>query len=62
MKEFNVLRFIQLFKLNSFEIELFEEKYSEFISILLAIDYYQNGILDVYKKYYSGNYVRKRKR
>lgn len=62
MNEFNVLRFIQLFKLNSFEIELFEEKYSEFISILLAIDYYQNGILDVYKKYYSGNYVRKRKR
>ena len=47
--EDRVFRFIQLFKLTEEEIKLFEEKYSKYMRILMAIEYYQKGNKDVYK-------------
>ena len=60
MNEFNILRFVQLFKLNDIEIELFKDRFSKYNSILLAIDYYQNGNKDAYINYYNNQMVRRR--
>lgn len=45
-----VKRFISLYRLNSDEIKLFEEKYYNIPSVLDAISYYQLGDTKVYKK------------
>ena len=45
-----VIRFIQGFKLNPIEIEIFEIVYGYDQNIMDAIDYYQRGDKDVYKR------------
>lgn len=62
MNENSVIRFIQLFKLSDDEIKLFRDKFEDNIYIMLALDYYQYGKLDVYDKYYKNGYVRRKKR
>lgn len=54
MNEIRVIRFIQGFKLNIDEIELFESKFANEPVVLRAIDYYQKGLVDVYENYVYG--------
>lgn len=42
LPEFQVKRFISLFKLTNDEIELFQDKFFNVKSVILTIDYYQN--------------------
>ena len=46
--EIRIIRFIQTFKLFPCEVMLFQKKFERYFNVLKAIDYYQNGILDVY--------------
>lgn len=46
-----VLRFVQTFKLLSSEIVLFEDKFSNCIQVLNAIEYYQKGNYLVYEMF-----------
>ncbi len=45
-----VCRFVQTFKLNNDEIELFKEKYKNDINVLRYISYYQNNNKDAFVK------------
>ena len=47
--ELRVMRFIQLYKLTSLEIERFKTRYHKSINILNTISYYQESKLDTYK-------------
>lgn len=53
MSEVRVCRFIQSFKLTPEEIKLFEDKFSKYILVLLAIEYYQKENTEVYRDYYE---------
>lgn len=59
MSDTRVTRFVQVFRLNSDEIKMFEVKFAKFPRVLDAIAYYQKGDLDVYKRTSLG-YVKKR--
>lgn len=48
--ELRANRFVQVFKLNSNEIKLFEDKYKNYSMVMDSIAYYQKGQLDVYSK------------
>ncbi len=48
-----VNRFIQGFKLTKEEIQLFREKFANFINVINALAYYQEGNLNVYNEYYK---------
>ena len=47
------IRFISTFKLSEEEIELFKIKFQNDVSILRAIDYYQENDMEVYKRAFS---------
>lgn len=47
---FRACRFIQGYKLNNDEIEIFKEKYKNYNSVLKYIEYYQLGNTDAFKK------------
>ena len=53
-----MLRFVSLYRLNSDEIKLFKNKY---LSIDLALLYYQMKIHDIYKLSHSNNYDKVKK-
>lgn len=57
-------RFVQLFKLNEDEIKLFEEKFSSYLRVLKAIEYYQKGNKKVYQLNYKfgSNYLKRIKK
>lgn len=59
MSDTRVTRFVQVFRLNSDEIKMFELKFAKFSGVLNAIAYYQKGDLEVYKRASLG-YVKKR--
>jgi hypothetical protein len=50
--ETRVFRFLQLYRLNDWEVKLFQDKFKNNINILNVIDYYQYGIKDIYSKKY----------
>ena len=50
LDEIRVKRFIQGFKLNSQEIELFKDKFQNNISVINVILYYQDKDKEVYKR------------
>ena len=51
MPDYRVIRFIQGFKLNPVEVEMFKLRYGEDENIMKAIAYYQLGDKDVYNRY-----------
>lgn len=61
--EERAFRFVQLFKLNSIEIKLFENVFKKHIRVLKAIEYYQKGNKKVYELDYlfDSNNCRKSK-
>lgn len=61
MNEINVVRFIQLYRLNMDEINLFEYRFSKCNHVLMALEYYQRNNKDVYKNYYNCLVKRKEK-
>ncbi len=50
LPSYRVIRFIQTFKLNNDEIELFKDKFSKNIDVINAISYYQLGDKEVYNR------------
>ena len=58
LREDRMLRFVSLYRLNSDEIKLFKNKY---LSIDLALLYYQIKIHDIYKLSHSNNYDKVKK-
>ena len=60
MDVFMLKRFIQLFRMNNNEINLFYNRFGLIDDIILAIDYYQNGNKNAYKDYYSLNKIRRK--
>lgn len=50
LPSYRVERFIQTFKLNNDEIELFKDKFSKNIDVINAISYYQLGDKEVYNR------------
>lgn len=60
MNEYYVIRFIQLFRLNENEIIQLSDKFCKNISVLLAIDYYQRGKINVYQDYYNRDNIKRK--
>ena len=58
LREDRMLRFVSLYRLNSDEIKLFKNKY---LSVDLALLYYQMKIHDIYKLSHSNNYDKVKK-
>lgn len=50
LPSYRVKRFIQTFKLNDDEIELFKDKFKNNLDVINTISYYQLNDLDVYKR------------
>ncbi len=50
LPSYRAKRFVQTFKLNNDEIELFKEKFGNSREVMNAISYYQLGNLDTYSK------------
>lgn len=55
MSEERAMRFVQVFKLTQDEIKLFEDKFSDYIFINLALEYYQKGNKSIYQEHYSNS-------
>ena len=58
LNETRMLRFVSLYRLNSDEIKLFKNKY---LSVDLALLYYQMKIRNTYELFHSNNYKKKKK-
>ena len=58
LREDRMLRFVSLYRLNSNEIKLFKNKY---LSVDLALLYYQMKIRNTYELFYSNNYDKVKK-
>lgn len=58
LNETRMLRFVSSYRLNKDEIKLFKNKY---LSVDLALLYYQMKIYDIYKLFHSNNYDKVKK-
>ena len=58
LREDRMLRFVSLYRLNSDEVKLLKNKY---LSVDLAILYYQMKIRNIYKLFHSNNYDKVKK-
>ena len=58
LREDRMLRFVSLYRLNSNEIKLFKNKY---LSVDLALLYYQMKIHNTYELFHSNNYEKIKK-
>ena len=58
LREDRMLRFVSLYRLNSDEIKLFKNKY---LSVDLALLYYQMKIYNTYELFHSNNYEKVKK-
>ena len=58
LREDRMLRFVSLYRLNSNEVKLFKNKY---LSVDLALLYYQMKIRNTYELFYSNNYDKVKK-
>ena len=58
LREDRMLRFVSLYRLNNDEIKLFKNKY---LSVDLALLYYQMNVINTYELFLSGNYDKVKK-